>query len=316
MRYLLAFLFVLALVLPLTTYAAPFDFVQIVPDICDCDDVIGPDGAPTPSAPAFGCVLQVVQNIIRVMIAIGFVMAAFAIIYAGFTWMTSGGSAEKRSKGKNLIINVIVGIVVILTAWLVVDFIMKSLTKQDEGMGPWNNMLSGQGASADRCLVARDPNGLSSGQASLRTFELGTGGQLQTGGPREGVVTSRNLSHAAAVPILTSAGVEIKEGASLQGTTENAVRQMAALRQQCNCAVTVTSGTDGTHAQGALSHAEGYKIDLRLTDSLNSFLQSNLTRSGSRGSDPRYYDRCGNEYVRESNHWDITVSRGVCSPLR
>lgn len=177
MRYAL---FVLTLILtfaPLTSHAA-FGFTQIVPPECKCDsvEVVGaPAGTdPVSSAPAWGCVLQTIQNVIRVAIALGIAVATLALIYAGFVWMTSGGSPERRNQGSHLLINVFVGLAIMLGAWLIVDFVMKELYREPTEFGPWNNILAGNGDSANLCITARQPIPIATGTVDIVTGSPGT----------------------------------------------------------------------------------------------------------------------------------------------
>ena len=183
MRYAL---FVLTLILtfaPLTSHAA-FGFTQIVPPECKCDsvEVVGaPAGTdPVSSAPAWGCVLQTIQNVIRVAIVLGIAVATLALIYAGFVWMTSGGSPERRNQGSHLLINVFVGLAIMLGAWLIVDFVMKELYREPTEFGPWNSILAGNGESANLCITARQPIPIATGTVDIITGQ--TGG-VSSGGP-------------------------------------------------------------------------------------------------------------------------------------
>jgi hypothetical protein len=78
------------------------------------------------------------------------------------------------------------------------------------------------------------------------------------------------------------------------------------------CGVIVTGGTEPGHESGQYSHGTGYKVDLTLNSAmLNAYLQK-LPLTGERGGDsggPIRTDSCGNQYVQEANHWDITVTK-------
>ncbi|MDB5189189.1 MAG: hypothetical protein JWL82_146, partial [Parcubacteria group bacterium] len=69
------------------------------------------------------------------------------IAYAGATFMLSPTNPESRTKARSMLINVAVGLVILLAAWLVVDFIMKTLynpntTSEGVKYGPWNEILA------------------------------------------------------------------------------------------------------------------------------------------------------------------------------
>lgn len=58
-------------------------------------------------------------------IVLSFVGVAFLVlmIYAGISWMTAAGSQEKVTKAKDLIINAIIGLVIVLGAYAITSFI-------------------------------------------------------------------------------------------------------------------------------------------------------------------------------------------------
>ncbi|HVX90604.1 MAG TPA: hypothetical protein VHC20_03130, partial [Candidatus Paceibacterota bacterium] len=131
---------------------------------------------------------------------------------------------------------------------------------------------------------------------------------------------------------LAAAGVSINKGVcsppddhSCGGTppscTDVGGMQSATISQIINianacpgCGVQVTGGTEPGHACGTYSHGNGYKVDLHPTSGLDALLKS-LTYQGTRNGDgpgPSYGDSCGNQYVRESDHWDATI-KATCS---
>lgn len=301
---------------PLASAAGGTFFGPIVPNgtngqpDCNCLSVQAPSGQMIPSAPDWGCIMQTVQNTVNFAITLGMIIAILYIVYSGFLFVMSAGNPSSREAAKTRLTNVVIGFVVVLAAWLVVDFVMKRLYGESGEWGPWNAILAEDGKP--HCLqVAKPPKALPSivGQAPP--------GPSTTGGvPNDpGVISAGEMTNSQAVAALTAAGVAIKDGVSLNGTREDTVNQVIAVKQACGCSVTVTSAVDGGHSAGEESHGTGYKIDLRLDNGLNSYLQG-MTLGAPRSGDPRYYDRCGNEYVRESDHWDIKVDKGVCSPPR
>lgn len=218
MRYVL-FAFVLALTfVPQAASAASVDFFgPIVPAACHCDQVTGPGGT-SDSAPQYGCVLQVIQNVIRFAVSLGIVIATLALVYAGFVWMTSRGKPEQISQGRNLLINVFIGLAVLLGAWLLVDFVMKTLYREPTEFGPWNSILAANGDSAAVCIAPQKSLELSAGSAKLYTNDLssgaggsspagtsnGTGGTVSGGSGKSGLnvqgATSYARSHAKSAP--------------------------------------------------------------------------------------------------------------------
>lgn len=69
-----------------------------------------------------------IGKIIKALLGITGSIALVMFIYGGFTWMTAAGSPEAVSKGKNILIWAVVGLVVIFSAYGLVNFVIGSLT--------------------------------------------------------------------------------------------------------------------------------------------------------------------------------------------
>ena len=50
------------------------------------------------------------------------------IVYGGLTWMTASGNEKQVEKAKNLIVQAVIGLVVVLAAYAITKFIGDSLT--------------------------------------------------------------------------------------------------------------------------------------------------------------------------------------------
>ena len=76
----------------------------------------------------FNALLQLINNVIHFLLfIIATPLVALIICYAGFLFLTSGGSTETRTKAKKILKNVIIGYIVGLAAWLIVNTIVKTL---------------------------------------------------------------------------------------------------------------------------------------------------------------------------------------------
>ncbi len=70
----------------------------------------------------------------RVGQIIGFVLSFVGVlflilmIYAGLTWMTAGGNKEKVGKAKELMINAVLGLIIVMGAYALTAFIGQQLT--------------------------------------------------------------------------------------------------------------------------------------------------------------------------------------------
>lgn len=55
-------------------------------------------------------------------------IALLMFIYGGFTWLTSGGAAEKIQKGKDTMVWAVLGIAITFAAYAIVNFVIGALT--------------------------------------------------------------------------------------------------------------------------------------------------------------------------------------------
>lgn len=169
---------ILVLSAPLSANAAEATFFgPIVPDECRCDSqTIEGTNTKIATAPDYGCALQVLQNVINFAITIAIILFVLYTVVTGFAFITGSNSAEGRNKAKTRFMNVIVGLVVLLVSWLIVDYIMKTLYDGSK-FGPWNAILAGDAGGNDRCIVAKNSKGILSG-----TIDIITGGSVPSGG--------------------------------------------------------------------------------------------------------------------------------------
>ncbi|MDD2646421.1 MAG: peptidoglycan-binding domain-containing protein [Patescibacteria group bacterium] len=71
-------------------------------------------------------------NIASIILKFLGVAALVVFIYGGILWMTSAGNAQKVSDGKNAIIGAVIGIVIVLSAYVIVFNFMKILGVDEE----------------------------------------------------------------------------------------------------------------------------------------------------------------------------------------
>jgi len=82
---------------------------------------------------------KLAENVINFMVQISFVIAALLFAYAGFLFFTGGSDPGKISSARNVLTNTLVGVIIVLTAWLVVNVILTTLTGQ--GVNPFTKVL-------------------------------------------------------------------------------------------------------------------------------------------------------------------------------
>lgn len=55
------------------------------------------------------------------------ILAVLVILYGGFKWMTAGGDDDKVGEAKKLIINGIIGLIIILSAYAIATFVFNEV---------------------------------------------------------------------------------------------------------------------------------------------------------------------------------------------
>jgi hypothetical protein len=131
---------------------------QLVPEASELDSDC-PVGAPL----GFGGVLQLIQNVMNASVSFGVIICVIVIAFAGILWILTPTNPESHSQAKKVLTNAVIGFLIILSAWVMVDFVMKMLYSGTDGQqgvfGPWNEILTG----GDICVVATSTKPLFSG---------------------------------------------------------------------------------------------------------------------------------------------------------
>lgn len=76
----------------------------------------------------------VVLRIVRAVLALLGIIALIIVLYAGFVIMTSGGDEEKIATGKQILVNGVIGLTIILSSVTIVHFVINGL-KDATGLG-------------------------------------------------------------------------------------------------------------------------------------------------------------------------------------
>lgn len=82
--------------------------------------------------------IQLTQNIVDGAIYFAVFFSAVLFAYAGWLYLSNAALSQK-DRGRTLFVNVAIGLVVILSAWLVVDTLMRQLAGTSFG-GSWSEL--------------------------------------------------------------------------------------------------------------------------------------------------------------------------------
>ncbi|RLC38422.1 hypothetical protein DRH27_02290 [Candidatus Falkowbacteria bacterium] len=72
---------------------------------------------------------KVIGQVINGVLGIVGSLALLMFIYGGFTWMTAAGSSEKVTKGKDILVWAVVGLIVIFMSYAFVRLILVDILK-------------------------------------------------------------------------------------------------------------------------------------------------------------------------------------------
>lgn len=70
-----------------------------------------------------------IASVISVAMGLLGTIAVVIVLYGGFKWMTAGGEESKVEEAKNLIIQGVIGLAIILSAYAIANFILSTLLK-------------------------------------------------------------------------------------------------------------------------------------------------------------------------------------------
>lgn len=83
--------------------------------------------------------LQLIHNIVDWLVVVLTAVTVLLIMYAGLRLVTSMGNVSAMTAARSLISNCLVGFAIVLAGWLMIDLVLKSLTK-DQVYGVWNEI--------------------------------------------------------------------------------------------------------------------------------------------------------------------------------
>ena len=70
---------------------------------------------------------QIIGSIINTVLGFLGILLLCYLLYAGFLWMTSGGSEDNVKKAQTMIKNAIIGLLIIVAAFAISSFVLTSL---------------------------------------------------------------------------------------------------------------------------------------------------------------------------------------------
>lgn len=218
------------------------------------------------------------RQIINFAVAFAVIVATLMFTYAGVLYFTSSAK-DNIKKAHGIFVNVLVGLVIILASWLVIDLIMRTLTGQQitaGTFGPWNTFqcqnypttqnLPALGELPDVPLTVGSSNGGGGGIAYNADAEQAVRADLAT---RAGGKIKYNTASICTTPQTSGC-------TNVGGLTQGARDGLVNLANGCNCDVTITGGTE----QGPHATHTGNQVDIRIDDGSLAYIQQHRSELG------------------------------------
>jgi len=146
MRALTSIFFaIILLILPGSAKAAESTFFgPIVPAECQ-------------SCPCgFAGVLEIMRHLMNFAVTLGVIVLTIMIAWGGLMYILSVANPENRRQANATITGALIGIALVLSSWLIIDFVMRTLYSGPDGsegkFGPWNSILAEE---ANWCIEAK-----------------------------------------------------------------------------------------------------------------------------------------------------------------
>lgn len=73
---------------------------------------------------------EIIGSLINVVLGFLGILLLVYILYAGFLWMTAGGNEESVTKAKTMIKNAIIGLIIIVAAFAISNFVLTQLIER------------------------------------------------------------------------------------------------------------------------------------------------------------------------------------------
>ena len=87
-------------------------------------------------------IAELAQNVLNTGIYIAVFLSAILFAWAGWKYVTAGGNSGQAGQAREIFTNVLIGLIIILAGWLVVDTVMKTLVDESVALGPWNKICN------------------------------------------------------------------------------------------------------------------------------------------------------------------------------
>ena len=249
--------------------------------------------AGTPLVPGSGsptdynlCTLRdLANNLINFAVYLSVFVATLMFAYGGFLYVSGSANEGNIKKAHSVFTKTVIGLVIILIAWLIVNIVLSVLTGQS--VADWTNWFSSGSAGCTQITT---------------TQPITQAGAITPVTPLPGTLTdaqARAQLSAAGIGISSTGNCSDQQNpscTSLEGIPASTIQDLITIKNSCSsCSLTVTGGTEVGHQ----SHGPGKPIvDLRFDQTTADFITQNRTSLGiqqvcTAPQDSKYSYSCG-----------------------
>lgn len=262
-----------------------------------------------------------IHGVIKFIVSLSAITGVVVIVIAGIFYIVSAGNTSMTSLAKSALKNTITGMVIILTAFVVITFIINNVFQATSKVDSWG--LSGIATNA--WTFKCEGGGATSTTGGTATGGTTTGGTT-TGGTTTGGTTTGSGKIAAGSgeknirDQLAANNISVNKPApttEVNGLRQETLDGVVDFQKEVGKPIMVTGGseTGGPHKTGSASHSAGYKVDIDDTPTVNQYISSHykdvpVSKTGRKDISKAYTDGKGNMYYKEGTHWDVCYKCG------
>lgn len=116
-----------------------------------------------------------IARVIRTILGLLGIIAVVIVLYGGFTYMTAGGSEDKVATAKKIIINGVIGLGIIMSAYAITQFVFNSLSKatgSGNTGGITNTIVDNSGCDSGASFCFGSGGGKNGGNSCIEKNDL------------------------------------------------------------------------------------------------------------------------------------------------
>lgn len=167
--------------------------------------------------------VEMIEKIIRWLVLVLSTIGVLLFVYAGFMLSSSQGDVGKRKKAKDMILSVVIGLIILLSSWMIIDVIMKAFVGGEVGV--WNSVTENCGQHNKVGTVSKDPIIAEAESFTTPEFSRGEvyaveGAEGVIGGGVSGAYSreSANSVPESSMVSLRSAGINVASWQGIDGS--------------------------------------------------------------------------------------------------